>query len=126
MTKGLPSPRRYPKEGDSRASAARHLLRQTKLLVNHRYTIEHVLSLHRGAGRNISHMKDDLWIVVPAFNEGSQIARTLAQLSSYLPNVVVVDDGSTDSTGEEARRAGASVVRHAINLGQGAGLITGI
>jgi glycosyltransferase involved in cell wall biosynthesis len=68
----------------------------------------------------------ELWIVVPAYNEEPQIAATVGLLREHLPGVIVVDDGSTDSTAREAKRAGALVVRHAINLGQGAALLTGI
>src|SRR5205823_1379368 len=45
---------------------------------------------------------------------------------AWLPNVIVVDDGSSDDTAAEAARAGAYVLRHPINLGQGAALGTGI
>jgi glycosyltransferase involved in cell wall biosynthesis len=72
---------------------------------------------------------DDLatvWIVIPCFNEGGMIGRTIQSIAHWLPNVVVVDDGSTDHTGREAERAGALVVRHCVNLGQGAALGTGI
>ena len=67
-----------------------------------------------------------VWIVVPAYNEAGVIATTLASLSGWFPNVLVIDDGSSDDTAEQARRAGAHVVRHPINLGQGAALGTGI
>ncbi|MGB7740947.1 MAG: glycosyltransferase family 2 protein, partial [Steroidobacteraceae bacterium] len=68
----------------------------------------------------------DVCVVVPAFREGKVIAATVGELRSQFPNVVVVDDGSGDSTAQEARRAGAHVVCHPINLGQGAALQTGI
>jgi glycosyltransferase involved in cell wall biosynthesis len=68
----------------------------------------------------------DVWIVIPGFNEGSMIAQTIRSVRPWLPNVVVVDDGSTDETAREAERAGAQVVRHCVNLGQGAALGTGI
>ena len=81
----------------------------------------------RAKGKARGTLQDDqLWIVVPAYNEQPQIARTVTQLRDYLPNVIVIDDGSADSTATEARNAGAHVVRHALNLGQGAALITGI
>lgn len=67
-----------------------------------------------------------VWIVMPAFNEGGVIAETVASVGAWLPNVVVVDDGSSDDTRGRAKSAGAHVVRHAINLGQGAALETGI
>ncbi len=67
-----------------------------------------------------------LWIVVPAYNEGGAIGATLRGLADRLPRVVVVDDGSTDETARIAGAFGATVVRHAVNLGQGAALQTGI
>src|SRR6185503_11447697 len=66
-----------------------------------------------------------VWLVIPGFNEGGAIGRTVRSVAHWLPNVVV-DDGSTDDTGREAERAGAHLVRHCINLGQGAALATGI
>lgn len=66
------------------------------------------------------------WAVVAAYNEGSAIAEAITGLTERGLNVVVVDDGSTDETSATARAAGAVVVRHPINLGQGAALQTGI
>jgi glycosyltransferase involved in cell wall biosynthesis len=65
-------------------------------------------------------------VVIAAYREESVIASVVAQVKERGYQVVVVDDGSTDRTGEVARTAGAVVVRHPINLGQGAGLQTGI
>jgi len=65
-------------------------------------------------------------IVVPAFQEELRIGAVVSALRCRVPNVVVVDDGSTDGTAAAARAAGARVVRHAINRGQGAALQTGI
>ena len=73
-----------------------------------------------------------LSVVIPALNEGDSIAETVratvAALSSFLTQyeVIVVDDGSGDLTGENAARAGAIVVRHPHNLGYGAALKAGI
>jgi glycosyltransferase involved in cell wall biosynthesis len=69
---------------------------------------------------------DGLWIVIPAYNEGSVIGQTLAGLSGCGGRLLVVDDGSSDTTAAVAEAAGAIVVRHVINLGQGAALQTGI
>jgi glycosyltransferase involved in cell wall biosynthesis len=66
------------------------------------------------------------WLIVPAFNEAAVIGRVVADLVWQRHNVVVVDDGSTDDTGRNAAAAGATVVVHPINLGQGAALQTGI
>jgi polyprenyl-phospho-N-acetylgalactosaminyl synthase len=68
----------------------------------------------------------DVWVVVPAFNEAMVVGHTVRTLQAILPNVVVVDDGSDDATADEALAAGAVVLRHAINLGQGAALQTGV
>jgi len=63
--------------------------------------------------------------VVPALNEGSRVQDVVKAIRSHADGVVVVDDGSSDQTADEARVAGAVVLRHAINRGQGAALRTG-
>jgi polyprenyl-phospho-N-acetylgalactosaminyl synthase len=68
----------------------------------------------------------DVWIVVPAFNEAGVIGDVINELRSDFPNVVCVDDGSADDTGDIALRAGAHLVRHPVNLGQGAAIQTGV
>jgi glycosyltransferase involved in cell wall biosynthesis len=65
-------------------------------------------------------------VIVPAFNEGTAIALVIRDLLQMSVQVVVVDDGSTDNTADVARQAGATVVSHALNRGQGAALQTGI
>ena len=67
-----------------------------------------------------------VWIVVPAFNEAQVIGDVVADLRTAFANVVCVDDGSRDDTGDAALRAGAHVVRHPVNLGQGAAIQTGV
>lgn len=64
--------------------------------------------------------------MIPGYNEGSVIASTIRGVLMTCPNVVMVDDGSSDDTARRARTAGAAVVRHPVNLGQGAALMTGI
>jgi glycosyltransferase involved in cell wall biosynthesis len=68
----------------------------------------------------------DAWIVVPAFNEANVIGDVIADVRSAFDHVVCVDDGSSDGTGEIALRAGAHLVRHPVNLGQGAAIQTGV
>ena len=68
----------------------------------------------------------DVWIVIPAYNEATVISEVVADVRSVFDHVVVVDDGSRDETGPVALRAGAHVVRHPVNLGQGAAIQTGV
>ncbi len=64
-------------------------------------------------------------VLVPAFNESSVVAKTVSDLRAVFDHIVVVDDGSADGTDGVAHAAGATVVRHAVNRGQGAALQTG-
>ncbi len=69
----------------------------------------------------------DVLVVIPACNEAGRIDKVIRGLQS-LPtalHIVVVDDGSTDDTREEARALGAVVLRHPFNLGYGTALQTG-
>ena len=71
---------------------------------------------------------DSVTIVVPAFNEGDSIGRVVTELRAAAPwhEVLVIDDGSTDGTGQAAQDAGARVVRHPYNKGNGASVKTAI
>jgi glycosyltransferase involved in cell wall biosynthesis len=71
-------------------------------------------------------VNDTTFIVIPAFNEESVIGAIVTELRAAWTHVVVIDDGSTDRTGEAARAGGATVLTHLINRGQGAALQTGI
>lgn len=64
--------------------------------------------------------------VIPAYNEATRVAAVVRDAARYAARVIVVDDGSTDATGEAARHEGALVVRHAENCGTGAATMTGI
>ncbi|WP_258369715.1 glycosyltransferase family 2 protein [Georgenia satyanarayanai] len=68
----------------------------------------------------------DAWLVVPLYQEAAVVGDVVAQARATFPHVVCVDDGSADESAERAREAGAVVVRHPLNLGQGAALQTGI
>ena len=68
---------------------------------------------------------EDVWLVVPLYNEASVIADVVREARETFPNVVCVDDGSRDGSAALATDAGAVVVRHPVNLGQGAALQTG-
>jgi glycosyltransferase involved in cell wall biosynthesis len=63
--------------------------------------------------------------IVPAYNEASMIGSVVRSLFQHVDRVVVVDDGSGDNTASVARQAGATVLRHELNRGQGAAIETG-
>ncbi len=73
--------------------------------------------------------RDKIAVVIPAYNEedniGSVLPRIPASVCGIETAILVVDDGSRDSTGDIARAAGAAVGRHVINRGGGAALRTG-
>lgn len=71
-------------------------------------------------------MHTDTWIIVPMYNEQRVIAGVLSELLTKFRGVVAVDDGSQDSTYKTACSTKANVIRHPINLGQGAAIQTGI
>jgi glycosyltransferase involved in cell wall biosynthesis len=72
--------------------------------------------------------KPEVSIVIPAFNEERAIGKTIENIKRLYPSfdVLVVDDGSTDNTADAAEAAGARVVRHPYNIGNGAAVKTGI
>lgn len=65
-------------------------------------------------------------LVIAAYNEGSMIGSVVEEARRTYPDIVVVDDGSRDETGSVALAAGATLLTHPINLGQGAALQTGL
>ena len=71
-------------------------------------------------------MNRSVFVVIPAFNEREVILSTLQALTGTPYNVVVVDDGSSDGTGALISDLPVHLLRHAINLGQGAALQTGM
>jgi glycosyltransferase involved in cell wall biosynthesis len=64
-------------------------------------------------------------VVVPVFNEAEVISDVVTSLRQEFAHVLCVDDGSTDRSAELAKAAGARVLQHPMNLGQGAALQTG-
>lgn len=73
-----------------------------------------------------AYSKKSMWVVIAAYNEAPVIGRVVADLIRHRYAVAVVDDGSSDDTGRKAGAAGATVITHPVNLGQGAALQTGI
>jgi len=68
----------------------------------------------------------DVWLIVPVFNEAPVIGDVVRNARKTFDNVVCVDDGSRDNSADEIRFAGAHLVRHPVNLGQGAAIQTGV
>ena len=64
--------------------------------------------------------------VVPALNEEETVAEVVKRLAPVVDGTTVVDDGSTDRTGEVARAAGAAVIRHVQKSGKGAAIRTAL
>ncbi len=67
-----------------------------------------------------------VWVVIAAYNEGPSLAETLHGLVGFVPNIVVVDDGSDDDTSTHAAAFPVWLLQHLVNRGQGAALQTGI
>lgn len=63
--------------------------------------------------------------VIAAYNEESHVKKVVEDTKKYVNEVIVVDDGSKDKTKELAEDAGATALKHLVNLGKGAALKTG-
>lgn len=69
---------------------------------------------------------ENIWIVIPAYNEATQISSVISNLRKQgYQNILVVDDGSKDTTGKLAREGGVEVLTLLINRGQGCALKAG-
>lgn len=68
----------------------------------------------------------DVAIVIPTFNEGTELLKTLDQVGEYFENIYVVDDGSNEKPVDQSRNSHINYLFHPVNLGQGAALQTGI
>lgn len=66
------------------------------------------------------------FVVIPAYNEATVLGDVVAGVCAVFPNVVVVNDGSSDETLAVLRDLPAKIITHPVNLGQGAALQTGI
>lgn len=67
-----------------------------------------------------------IWVVIPMYNEGQRVGEVIRGVREFYPNVVAIDDGSRDDSATQSLAAGAAVLTHVVNRGQGAALQTGI
>lgn len=70
--------------------------------------------------------RSDTYIIIPVYNEATVVGGVIRDVKKHFKHVVCVDDGSHDNSSLEIVKAGGILVRHPINLGQGAALQTGI
>lgn len=68
---------------------------------------------------------EDVYIVIPCYNEAPIIAEVVNSLKMHFKNIVVINDGSTDNTKEILEQLDVIHLRHPLNLGQGAAIFTG-
>ena len=64
-------------------------------------------------------------VIIPALNAAQTLPPLIGEAKQFLDRVVVIDDGSSDGTGDAARAAGAMVIRHDVNRGKGGALKSG-
>jgi glycosyltransferase involved in cell wall biosynthesis len=92
-------------------------------------TLEGIASDEFRAAGLQERFRDQIAVVIPAYNEEDSLGHVLDRIPATVcgvsTEVLVVDDGSRDATGEVARMHGAAVARHVTNLGGGAALRTG-
>jgi len=68
---------------------------------------------------------NNIWVIIPAYNESNKIHEVIKKVLKYVKNVVIVDDGSKDNTYKEAKKEKVYVLRHIVNMGKGVALKTG-
>lgn len=70
--------------------------------------------------------RDSVAVIIPVYNEGSVIFNTIKDVQRQYPYVVCVNDGSSDESEAEIKKANCILISHPINMGQGAAIQTGI
>ena len=72
--------------------------------------------------------ESDISVIIPAHNEAHNVGQLVSHILALHPDfeIIVIDDGSTDGTGDAARAAGAIVYRHPYNIGNGAAIKSGV
>jgi glycosyltransferase involved in cell wall biosynthesis len=71
-------------------------------------------------------VREDVAAIIPAYEAGRTIGAVVADVRGRCSRIIVVDDGSSDDTAARAAAAGAEVLRHAVNAGKGAAILTGL
>lgn len=71
-------------------------------------------------------MFDNVYILIPLFNEEKKIKSVVKELEKVFKNIIVVNDGSSDSSQEILEKLDIINLKHSINLGQGAAISTGL
>lgn len=75
----------------------------------------------------MNNLLDKVIILIPAYNEASRISQVIRNCKKYFNNIIIVEDGSSDSTFQEALNENPTIIlKHCINCGQGSSLATGI
>ena len=76
---------------------------------------------------NLKNTSPRVLVIIPAYNEGKNIAHVVAGIFSVVPefDILLINDGSRDNTAAEASAAGAIVISHLINMGYGVAIQTG-
>ena len=74
----------------------------------------------------IKNIFENTWLVIPLYNEAEVIESVIIEAIKVFPQIVCVDDGSSDNCGALANECGAWLITHPINLGQGAAIQTGL
>ena len=70
-------------------------------------------------------MFNKICILIPVYNEEKKIGNVVSELHKIFPNIIVVNDGSSDSTLQILKTLNVTVLNHLVNLGQGAAISTG-
>lgn len=68
----------------------------------------------------------DVWLIIPVYNEAPVVADVINDAARSFANIVAVDDGSTDGSGQQVATTPARLVTHPVNLGAGAAIQTGV
>lgn len=69
---------------------------------------------------------EDVYVIIPVYNEEKMVGKVINDVHKHFPKVICINDGSKDDSGKVIAQAGGVLVEHAINLGAGAAIQTGV